>query len=228
MKIILIGFFQSIKWRNFMKLVMDERKYDGKLIVFCGLDGCGKTTLIKKTCEYLSNISCEVLLTKQPTPEMRKNHIFRVYQDQENKENFDYRALSLMAASDRLQHNKSVIIPALEQGKTVVSDRYFYSCLANLQSRGYMEDIWIYDIAKNIPLPNLSFFLDIDVDEAIRRVRKRPDEKYRYIDVELQYRLRESYLTIAKTVGGVVIPTNSTADISFEVVRNHIDKLLDE
>ena len=133
-----------------------------------------------------------------------------------------------MAASDRLQHNKSVIIPALEQGKTVVSDRYFYSCLANLQSRGYMEDIWIYDIAKNIPLPNLSFFLDIDVDEAIRRVRKRPDEKYRYIDVELQYRLRESYLTIAKTVGGVVIPTNSTADISFEVVRNHIDKLLDE
>lgn len=207
---------------------MDERKYDGKLIVFCGLDGCGKTTLIKKTCEYLSNMSCEVLLTKQPTPEMRKNHIFRVYQDQENKENFDYRALSLMAASDRLQHNKSVIIPALDQGKTVVSDRYFYSCLANLQSRGYMEDIWIYDIAKNIPLPNLSFFLDIDVDEAIRRVRKRPDEKDRYIDVELQYRLRESYLEIAKTVGGVVIPTNNTADISFEGVKNHIDKLLDE
>lgn len=211
-----------------MKLVMNERKYDGKLIVFCGLDGCGKTTLIKKTCEYLSNMSCDVILTKQPTPEMRNNHIFRVYQDQENKENFDYRALSLMAASDRLQHNQSVIIPALEQGKIVVSDRYFYSCLANLQSRGYMEDIWIYDIAKNIPLPNLSLFLDIDVDEAIGRVRKRPDEKDRYIDVELQYKLRESYLTIAKTVGGVVIPTTSTADISFEVVKNHIDKLLDE
>lgn len=224
----MIGFSQSIKWRNFMKLVMDERKYDGKLIVFCGLDGCGKTTLIKKTCEYLSNMSCDVLLTKQPTPEMRKNHIFRVYQDQENKENFDYRALSLMAASDRLQHNKSVIIPALDQGKTVVSDRYFYSCFANLQARGYENDLWIYDIAKRIPLPNLSIFLDIDVDEAIRRVRKRPDEKDRYIDVELQYRLRESYLKIARAVGGIVIPTNNTADISFEVVRNHIDKLLDE
>ena len=207
---------------------MDERNYSGKLIVFCGLDGCGKTTLIHKTCEYLSNRSYEVLLTKQPTSEMRKNHIFRVYQDQEDKENYDYRALSLLAASDRLQHNKSVIIPALFQGKTVVSDRYFYSCLANLRARGYENDLWIYDIAKKIPLPNLSFFLDIEVEEAIRRVRKRPDEKDRYIDVELQYRLRESYLKIAKTVGGVVIPTNNTADISFEVVRHHIDKLLDE
>lgn len=204
---------------------MGKNNYPGKLIVFCGLDGSGKTTLINYLNDYLCKLSLNPILTKQPTPDMRNNHIFRVFQDQDNKENFDYRALSLMAASDRLQHNKSVIIPALEQGKTIVSDRYFYSCLANLQSRGYMEDIWIYDIAKNIPLPNLSFFLDIDVDEAIRRVRKRPDEKERYIDVELQYKLRENYLKIAEAIGGIIIRTDNTINESFCVVRNSIDNL---
>lgn len=209
-----------------MKLTMAKTDYNGKLIVFCGLDGSGKTTLIDKTYDYLCAISKEVLLTKQPTPEMRNNHIFRIFQDQENKDNFDYRALSLLAASDRLQHNKSLIMPALKMGKTVISDRYFYSCLANLQARGYEKDSWIYDVAKFIPKPTISFFLDTDVETAINRVRSREEEKDRYIDIELQYKLRENYLKIADDIGGVVIPTNRSVDESFLEIKKVIDSFL--
>ena len=209
-----------------MKLIMNESKHRGKLIIFCGLDGSGKTSLINKTYEYLSNRSCDILLTKQPTTEMRKNHIFRTFQDQKNKGDFDYRALSLVAASDRLQHNKSIIMPALLQGKTVISDRYFFSCLANLQARGYKDDLWIYDIAKNIPKPDMSFFLDLDVEEAIKRIRERPKEKNSYIDIDLQYKLKECYLEIAKEIGGIIIRTDKTVEESFVSVKDNIDELL--
>ena len=60
---------------------------------------------------------------------------------------YDYRSLSLLAASDRIQHCSRVIVPELKKGRLVISDRYFYSCLANLRARGYTEDRWIYEVA---------------------------------------------------------------------------------
>ena len=205
---------------------MSKAEYSGKLIVFCGLDGSGKTTMINRLNDYLSKKNQEVLLTKQPTQEMRKNHVFRAFQDTPNVCDYDYRALSLVAASDRLQHNTSVIKPALKMGKIVISDRYFYSCLANLQARGYMNDMWIYDIAKNIICPDLSFFLDVDVETAITRIRKRPEEKYNYIDLNLQYELKKNYLNIAKSVNGIVVSTNNkTVEESFSEIQKNVDNL---
>ena len=84
----------------------------------------------------------------------------------------------------------------------MVSDRYFYSCLANLRARGYEQDRWIYEISASIPKPDLAFFLDVDVDTAIRRVRSRASERDRYIDVPLQHRLRREYWEIAAENGG--------------------------
>ena len=205
---------------------MDRHECTGKLVTFCGLDGCGKTTLINKLNNYLSDMSINTFLTKQPTAEMRNNHIFRIFQDQEDKEGYDYRSLSLLAAADRLQHNNKIIVPELNKGKIVISDRYFYSCLANLQARGYTNDLWIYDIVKHVPLPDISFFLDIDVEKAVGRVRNRPKEKDSYIDMELQYKLRESYIKIANEIDGVIISTDVSVEDSFNKVKYYIDKLL--
>lgn len=205
---------------------MSKYNASGKLIVFCGLDGCGKTTLINLLYDYLCSLSFNPVLTKQPTTNMRNNHIFRVFQDQKDKSGYDYRSLSLLAAADRLQHNNQVIIPALNEGKMVISDRYFYSCLANLQARGYEDDLWIYDIAKNIPLPDISFFLDVDVEKAIQRVRSRPEEKDRYIDIDLQHKLRDNYLKIANQINGVIISTDREIENSFKIIKDHIDKLI--
>lgn len=204
---------------------MGKNNYPGKLIVFCGLDGSGKTTLINNLNDYLCKLSLNPILTKQPTPDMRNNHIFRVFQDQKDKEGYDYRALSLLAAADRLQHSSQVIVPALNSGNVVISDRYFYSCLANLQARGYENDQWIYDIAKKLPLPDVSFFLDINVDEAIKRVKSRPKEKDRYIDIEMQYKLRDNYLKIANQVNGVIISTDKEIEDAFNIVKSHVNKL---
>lgn len=200
----------------------------GVLITFCGLDGCGKSTMIRRTEAYLTSLGYPVLLTKQPTDFVRRSDIFRTYMDLENHDAYDYRSLSLLAASDRLQHGKHVILPALTEGKAVVCDRYFYSCLANLRARGYRADRWIYEVAESIPKPDLAFFLDVPVETAVRRVRLRESEKDRYIDMELQYRLRGEYAEIAAANGGLLLSAETSEEETFAGIRAEIDKLLSE
>ena len=197
----------------------------GLLLSFCGLDGCGKTTMLTRLKGELEK-SRAVFLTKQPTPSVRQSAIFRNYMDQPNHDAFDYRSLSLLAASDRLQHVNKVILPHLKQGETVISDRYFYSCLANLRARGYTGDKWIYEIAGSVIKPDIAFFFDVPVSTAVCRVRSREDERDRYIDLGLQYRLRDEYLAICKANGGVLVPTDISIDESYALVKKAVKEVI--
>ena len=139
---------------------------------------------------------------------------------------FDYRSLSLLAASDRLQHVNKVIEPEMTKGKIVLSDRYFYSCLSNLRARGFEKDKWIYEIAKSIIKPDIAFFFDVPVEEAVARVRRRHEEKYRYIDLELQYRLRKEYIDICTANNGILISTMQSEAVCFDIVKNAVKEML--
>ena len=205
------------------KLDMKKNNTDGLLITFCGLDGCGKTTMLKRLYSDLSQ-SGRVLITKQPTDFVRNSDIFRTYMDCPDHSAYDYRSLSLLAASDRIQHVNKVIVPALERGETVLSDRYFYSCLANLRARGFTKDQWIYEIAENIVQPDIAFFFDVPVETAVSRVRQRPAERERYIDMELQYRLREQYIEICRAGGGVLLSTEQPPEETYKQVLYEVLK----
>ncbi len=205
------------------KLNMRKNETKGLLFTFCGLDGSGKTTIIQRLLDDLQE-EIDIVLTKQPTDFVRNSAIFRNYMDAPNHDAFDYRSLSLLAASDRVQHVHQQIEPAMLNGNVVFSDRYFYSCLANLRARGYKEDKWIYEVAKFVVKPDIAFFFDVSASTAIARVRKRPLEKDRYIDVALQKKLREEYLEICKKNNGVLIPTNISQEKSYLLVREAIER----
>lgn len=207
------------------KLEMRPNKTNGLLITFCGLDGCGKTTMIHKLMAELEQ-EHQIFLTKQPTDFVRQSEIFRTYMDSPNHDAYDYRSLSLLAASDRLQHVNKVIEPAMEQGQIVLSDRYFYSCLANLHARGFEDDQWIYEVAQSVVKPDIAFFFDVPVSTAVARVRSREEEKDRYIDMDLQDKLREEYLQICKTNNGVLVSTETTADESYKLVKEEIERVM--
>lgn len=211
------------------KLKMRSNQTKGLLITFCGLDGCGKTTMIRRLVSDLEAQHKNVFLTKQPTDFVRGSDIFRTYMDCADHSAFDYRSLSLLAASDRVQHSNRVIEPEMKEGKIVISDRYFYSCLANLSARGFDKDRWIYEIAESIVKPDIAFFLDVPVEVAVKRVRSRETEKDRYIDIELQYRLRDEYKMICKANGGVMISTdNVPIDECYATVKEHIERKLNK
>ena len=207
------------------KLNMRKNQTDGLLITVCGLDGCGKTTMMRRLIEDLEK-DYTVFVTKQPTDYVRKSDIFRTYMDSPNHDAFDYRSLSLLAASDRLQHVSKVIEPELQKGNIVISDRYFYSCLANLRARGFEKDGWIYEIAESIVRPDVAFFFDVPVETAVKRVRCRPEEKDRYIDMDLQYKLREEYINICKANGGVLISTVQDKEESYNQVKQAVGRVI--
>lgn len=206
-------------------LNMRNNETQGFLITFCGLDGCGKTTMMERLITDLKK-EHKIFVTKQPTDAVRNSNIFRTYMDSPNHDAYDYRSLSLLAASDRLQHVSKVIEPEMKTGKIVLSDRYFYSCLSNLRARGYKNDKWIYEIAESIIKPDLAFFFDVPVEEAIARVRRRPEEKDRYIDIELQHKLRKEYIEICKANNGILISTLTPKDECYEIIKNAVKELL--
>lgn len=210
------------------QLHMYEHGEKGFLITFCGLDGCGKTTMIRRLCEYLNNGEISPILTKQPTNAVRQSEIFRTYMDSPQHDAFDYRSLSLLAASDRIQHSNKVILPELKKGKIVISDRYFYSCIANLRARGYTKDRWIQEISAFIPMPDIAFFIDVPVSVAVSRVRNRPAEKDRFIDIPLQYRLHDEYRELSKTTNGVLLSSLVSEEETFVQILQAIQKKLGE
>ncbi len=206
-------------------LNMRANNTQGFLITFCGLDGCGKTTMLTKLKNDLEK-EHNVFLTKQPTNAVRETNIFRTYMDNPNHDAYDYRSLSLLAASDRLQHVNKVIEPQMADGKIVISDRYFYSCLANLRARGFKSDKWIYEIAESVVKPDIAFFFDVPVETAVKRVRSRIKEKDRYIDMDLQYRLRDEYIKICKTNNGVLISTEMPIGECYSIVKNEVERIM--
>ena len=207
------------------KLNMRPNRTKGILITFCGLDGCGKTTMINRLTEDLQK-EHHVFLTKQPTDFVRQSAIFRTYMDCPDHNAYDYRSLSLLAASDRIQHANKVIEPAMEDGQIVISDRYFYSCLANLHARGFEKDKWIYEIAESIVKPDIAFFLDVPVETAVGRVRNRASEQDRYIDMELQYKLRKEYIDICRKNNGILISTEDSEEKCFSVIKQQLERIL--
>lgn len=207
------------------KLIMRKNKTNGYLITFCGLDGCGKTTMINRVMKDIEK-EHSVILTKQPTDFVRNSEIFRTYMDSPYHDAYDYRSLSLLAASDRVQHINKIIEPYMRKGKVVISDRYLYSCVANLRARGFKKDKWIYEIAESIIKPDVAFFFDVPVEVAVERVRKRPEEKDRYIDMDLQYKLRQEYVNICKSNGGILISTEQTEDECYKQVKDVIERVI--
>ena len=208
------------------QLNMRPNNTQGKLITFCGLDGCGKTTMLTLLNEKLQS-RYNVFMTKQPTNFVRNSDIFRTYMDCPDHSAYDYRSLSLLAASDRIQHTNMQIYPHLKQGDVVISDRYFYSCLANLIARGFSTDKWIYEIAESIVKPDVAFFFDVPVETAVARVRTREAEKDRYIDMDLQYKLRELYIQICRSNNGILISTEQSISETTKIMFEEISKILE-
>lgn len=153
---------------------LSKGKLPGKLIVFEGTDGAGKTTMIARAERYLrERYGAEVLLQKQPTDLSRKTKLFQKMMYCAHHEEIDYRAVQLLTLSDRVQHNHEVILPALREGKVVICDRYLYTSVANMRARGYWRERWFFAAARSIRKPDLTFLAYVPPACAIARIRSR-------------------------------------------------------
>lgn len=202
------------------KLTLRNNEYPGRLIVFEGTDGAGKTTLIAMTEKYLSKtLGAENVVTvKQPTDMSRKTKLFQKMMYSENHDDIDYRAVQLLTMSDRIQHSTETIEPALRSGKTVICDRYIFTSLANMLARGYGNEAWFFEVAKHIIRPDITFLAYVPPETAIARIKSRPSECDRYLNEQFLINVSKQFSDMSARENFTVLNTACDPSIAFERV----------
>lgn len=171
-------------------------KLRGKFITFEGGEGAGKSTQSKKLVEYLNNNNIKAVWTREPggcedAEEIRKLLISG------SKDRWDGITELLLMYAARRVHTEKKIKPLLQDGVTVISDRYLDSTLAY---QGFASDIPIetINIIRNIVLndfrPDLTVILDLDPAIGLNRVDVRGD-KNRFEDKDFIFhqKVREGF-----------------------------------
>jgi len=142
----------------------------GKLIVFEGLDGCGKTTQIERLAAMLRAAGCDVVTTREPTDGEFGRRIRTAARSGEpvsREQELDW------FVADRRAHAAAVLRPQLAAGKVVLSDRYYLSTVAYQGARGCDAAQILADSEAEFPLPDLALLFEIDPAEGLARVRAR-------------------------------------------------------
>jgi len=142
----------------------------GKFVVIEGIDGSGKTTVIKVLKKILERRKYKVKVTKEPTNGLVGRAIYE-YIRKESKRDLIIEAL--LFAADRRWHNLKIIIPSLDIYDFVISDRYIFSSLAYQTVDDVVDEGFINEINKNIIMPNIAFFIDVPPEVSLRRLKRR-------------------------------------------------------
>lgn len=172
----------------------------GLFITFEGTDGSGKTTQIKLIEEYMKKMGYEVVLTREPGGTKVSELIRDLILSPENTEIVPLTETILYAAS-RAQHVEQVIKPAIEAGKIVICDRFVDSSYA-YQGGGRGVDLKliadINRIAIEGVIPDITFFLDIEPDIAIkRRINATGADRIEQENIDFHRRVHSGYRKMA-------------------------------
>lgn len=149
---------------------MKENIFSGKFIVFEGLDGSGQSTQAELLREFLRERGYGVVLTKEPTLESEAGKKIRKVLSKEIKVN--PRELQELMVKDRKEHLEKIIIPALKEGKIVISDRYFFSTFA-FGASVQLDLEWLIEINNQFLYPDTTFLLKVSPKVCIERIQKR-------------------------------------------------------
>jgi len=172
---------------------------NAKFITFEGIDGCGKSTQAKLLLEYMNKSGVETILVREPGSTNISESIREILLHSSSGQMGD-RTESLLMTASRAQLTQEVIIPNMDQGKFVIADRYSDSTLA-YQGGGRNLDIeWLIELnnyATFTLLPDITFFVDIRSEEALRRLDSNKD-RIEGEGIEFQARVRKTYHELAE------------------------------
>lgn len=174
----------------------------GLFITFEGPDGAGKTTQIEKFAAYLEEQNRPFLLTREPGGTRISDAIRALILHPEHTEMINETEVLLYAAS-RAQHVKEKIVPALNEGLTVLCDRFVDASVA-YQGYGLGIDIkkivFINDFATGGLTPDRSYFIDISPDHARKRLVQRSGHKaldrIEQKDIQYHEKVRQGFLQL--------------------------------
>jgi len=189
-------------------------------ITFEGIEGCGKTTQIGLLTSFLERLHRPFLLTREPGGTGVGEQIRQILLSSENVGIEPMAELYLYAAA-RVQHIRQVISPALREGKLVICDRFADATLAYQGYGRGMDLAWIEEIhartMENVK-PDLTFLLDLPVEEGLRRALKRmekhsvKEDRFEKEALDFHRRVREGYLILARNQPRRIVALDGTKE----------------
>jgi dTMP kinase len=179
---------------------MFKNHYKGKFIAIEGLSGSGATTQAYNLKNYFR--SKKTLITKEPTNDIIGG-IIRAALKKDWKISSPH-ALQLLFTADRANHLNNEIIPSLEKGINVITDRYFLSSIA-YGSVEINDKEWLCNINDQFILPDLTILIKISSKTCMERI-KNDDLGIKLFDKQKNLeKVWEAYESIAKKYPNVVI-----------------------
>ncbi len=168
----------------------------GLFITFEGGECSGKTSVIATLCEILKEKGIPFISTREPGGIKIGEEIRKIILDVHNTA-MTPETEALLYAASRMQHLKEKILPALEEGKLVICDRFLDSSIAY---QGFARNLGMEAILKinyfaQKHLPDHTIFIDVKPEEALKRLKNR--EKIDRLDLEemsFHHKVYEGYL----------------------------------
>lgn len=200
----------------------------GHFITFEGGDGAGKSTLIENLFSALQDRGCNVIKTRAPggthVGQMIRHLLLNA------GEPLVPRCELLLFLADRAQQVETVILPALQEGKIVLCDRYNDSTIAYQGvARGLNLDAveQICRFATTNLEPDLTLYLDLDPEIGLERLKRtKSKDRIEAEDLDFHQKIREAFLAIAR-----MNPQrfhSIDASLSKEIVLKNALRLIDE
>jgi len=190
---------------------------EGRFIAFEGIDGSGKSTQIQLLANKLKDIGVTYYTTMEPTDSPIGSLIHQIMTGRIKTDN---RVIAGLFVADRLDHllnEVDGILPKIQEGTTVLTDRYYFSSYAYHSVDMPME--WVIQAnaqSKEILQPTVTIFIDVNPDTAIERITKNRfhqelfEKKSRLIKVREKY--LEAFDKLKEEENYIIIDGNRTQD----------------
>ncbi len=198
------------------------------LIAFEGIDGSGKSLMARKVHAALSKRGVDCVLTAEPTDGALGNRIKSEIAS--GTPALNNMTLQILFTADRSDHVEKVIMPALERGAVVLTDRYFWSTVAYGHALG-LDTKWLIGMNSVFPVPDLTLWFRLSPKTAYKRRKQRMLKLDRLEYNPIQERVSEGYVMLASKYGKkgwCEIDAGRPVDSVFRDVMRSIDRILEK
>ena len=176
-------------------------KKKGFFITFEGIDGSGKSTQIQNLAKYLEEYGFDIIITREPGGSVGGEEIRNLLlQGEVDRWSAETEILLFTAA--RRDHLERMILPALQDGKIVICDRFTDSTRMYQGMRGPKLRVLVDNLTEEVINcdPDLTIIIDIDPEISLRRAksRKTAEERFEDFGVDLQKKMRKGFIDLSK------------------------------
>ena len=193
----------------------------GKFITLEGIEGSGKSTSLEDIANTLDQKSIDYILTKEPGSGSLGKELRSLLLSNDNKITGEVELLLMMA--DRKNHLDTLVIPNLDSGNWVISDRYLDSTYAYQGGGRKMDSTLIDELSNslNLPVPDLTLLFDLPVEIALERAKQRANlDRFEKEPIDFHNRIRNVYKSRAMEDPKRIKIVDSS--VSFQEVKDQV------